>query len=162
MYDGRHYIVHLIVPFFFVFTDYPISEERLTKHSTSSAMPLSQRQMVDIDPYQHTSSTFVTDSTNYLQPKQHRCRICGKGFLTRGGLSHHMKVHGTKRFQCPVCPSNFLHKHHMRDHVRNLHGLLVCVSCQKTFSFFQEKLFADHLVICKNVKSQWLKSAQIL
>ncbi|KAK3716585.1 hypothetical protein RRG08_039380 [Elysia crispata] len=55
------------------------------------------------------------------QFKQHLCRICGRSFVTRGGLSHHMKVHGTKRFQCPICFSKFFHKHHMRDHSRVLH-----------------------------------------
>ena len=87
------------------------------------------------------------------QFKQHLCRICGRSFVTRGGLSHHMKVHGTKRSQCPICFSKFFHKHHMRDHVRNLHGLLICVVCQETFSFYAQKLYCDHLSECKKKRN---------
>ncbi|GFN92132.1 Zinc finger protein 1-like protein [Plakobranchus ocellatus] len=84
--------------------------------------------------------------------RPYHCELCGKGFFSRGGLFHHRKTHSSKRFQCPECNAKFLHKHHLKGHVRNVHGSLICFPCGKTYRFFEQKLFDNHLMTCKNKK----------
>ena len=50
------------------------------------------------------------------------CNICGKQFLTKGGLSsHNWAVHNTVESPCTVCDKIFRNKKHLADHMSNTH-----------------------------------------
>ena len=51
------------------------------------------------------------------------CNICGKQFLTKGGLSGHTwAVHNTVESPCTGCGKIFRNKKHLADHMSNTHA----------------------------------------
>uniref|UniRef100_A0A0B7BDF6 C2H2-type domain-containing protein n=2 Tax=Arion vulgaris TaxID=1028688 RepID=A0A0B7BDF6_9EUPU len=88
-----------------------------------------------------------SDIQNQFMPFQ--CTICGKGFKSRGGLSFHMEAHKGRQFVCPVCDFKFKHKHHMKNHLVNVHKLLLCPICFTTFRPDQVREHTVHILACK-------------
>lgn len=79
------------------------------------------------------------------------CSICGKAFRSRGGLGFHMEAHRGRNFVCPICEFRFKHKHHLKDHVTNVHKMMLCTVCC-TFNTFESDLYNSHLKACKQNK----------
>lgn len=63
-----------------------------------------------------------------------KCKECGKGFYTASSLRLHSVIHGSRRFVCSKCDFAFKHKHHLKDHLRNIHKLTPCPNCLNGFS----------------------------
>ena len=58
------------------------------------------------------------------------CNICGKQFLTKGGLSsHNWAVHNTVESPCTVCDKIFTNKKHLAVHMSNTHAENQRFSC---------------------------------
>lgn len=80
---------------------------------------------------------------------QFSCTICGKTFRSRGGLGFHMEAHRGRNFVCPVCDFRFKHKHHLKDHVTNVHKMLLCPVCYLTFDLSDTDRLRYHLETCR-------------
>ncbi|XP_012941397.1 zinc finger protein 236 isoform X16 [Aplysia californica] len=71
------------------------------------------------------------------------CRLCGKGFLSHSGRSHHLKAHEGRKFSCPICDSKFKQKAHMRTHLKGIHKVAQCPKCLDIFPLGLQ--FNEHL-----------------
>ncbi|CAG5136839.1 unnamed protein product [Candidula unifasciata] len=76
----------------------------------------------------------------------YQCSLCGKGFLSHTGLSHHLMAHEGRKFVCPVCDSKFNQKPHLKYHLNNVHKVSQCPACLQTFNIGDE--FNKHLLTC--------------
>lgn len=74
------------------------------------------------------------------------CPLCGKGFLSRGGLHHHTLAHGGRKFVCPICDFKFKQKSHLKTHLQKVHKLSQCQICSMTFPVGSE--FNQHMLKC--------------
>lgn len=79
-----------------------------------------------------------------LMPYQ--CSLCGKGFLSHTGLSHHLMAHEGRKFVCPVCDSKFNQKPHLKYHLNKVHKVSQCPICSQTFDIGDE--FNQHILKC--------------
>lgn len=98
-----------------------------------------------------------TDKSERVRVKDKLCKICGRGFSTRHGLSQHTKSKHEKTFRficticdkgfnsssnytehltthdanlkqkCPLCPSSYRSKHSLLKHIKNVHDQMVDV-----------------------------------
>ena len=75
-----------------------------------------------------------------------RCQLCGKGYLSRRGLSHHMALHEGKTFECPVCGREMNTKGNMKKHLRRIHKSDQCARCMQMFSVEELQL---HIQTCQ-------------
>lgn len=55
----------------------------------------------------------------------HSCSICGKGFFSKSAHYHHKRAHEERKFECHVCSSKFVMKHHLKMHLIGVHKLVV-------------------------------------
>lgn len=75
------------------------------------------------------------------------CTICGKGFQSSGGFYAHKATHMGRSFLCSICSAKFVHKHHLKRHLNNIHKLTWCLRCSGTFALGQE--YDNHVMICQ-------------
>ena len=61
------------------------------------------------------------------------CQICGKGYFSNQGLSHHMKLHEGKTFVCPICDRKMNQLGNIKRHLRNVHKSSQCTRCLNVF-----------------------------
>ncbi|XP_013073719.2 chromosome alignment-maintaining phosphoprotein 1-like isoform X24 [Biomphalaria glabrata] len=54
-----------------------------------------------------------------------RCTVCGKGFFSKSAHYHHKSTHEERKFECHVCSSKFMMKHHLKTHLIGVHKLMV-------------------------------------
>lgn len=69
------------------------------------------------------------------------CDTCGKGFVSKNGLSQHVLVHSDARpFPCKVCKFSFKTRHELRFHVTVHYGVkpFTCDVCGKSFRLRKE------------------------
>ncbi|GFN80577.1 Zinc finger protein 782 [Plakobranchus ocellatus] len=52
----------------------------------------------------------------------YRCKECGRGYNTSGGLHLHKKTHKGVFYRCPICLLRFVQKSSVKRHMINLHG----------------------------------------
>ena len=77
------------------------------------------------------------------------CELCGKGFLTRSGLNHHMNTHRGRRFVCPICDQKFNQSPHLKKHLQRIHKLSLCPTCSRPVPVGDE--FNQHVVNCAKI-----------
>ncbi|KAK0070104.1 zinc finger protein Xfin [Biomphalaria pfeifferi] len=53
------------------------------------------------------------------------CQLCLMGFFSASGLQKHTEAHAGKRFVCQLCHGKFTHKHHLKRHSLNVHGVVI-------------------------------------
>lgn len=66
------------------------------------------------------------------------CTYCGKSFISKNGLRHHMDSHrGNYRFSCEICGKGFQAKSNLAGHMNSHLNYKphVCDICNKGFSF---------------------------
>ena len=72
----------------------------------------------------------------FIQTKEYcRCKLCGKEFVTKGGLQkHHKREHLKRRYSCSACDAEFKQGQHLKVHFRVYHeGLKFgCTQCNTT------------------------------
>ncbi|XP_013073714.2 zinc finger and BTB domain-containing protein 14-like isoform X19 [Biomphalaria glabrata] len=61
------------------------------------------------------------------------CHICGQGFQTKSGQHLHLQCHAGRTFSCTLCALKFKRKHHLQEHSRRIHNLVLCGRCLMTF-----------------------------
>lgn len=90
--------------------------------------------------------------TNKMKPFE--CRICGKLYVTKGGMLRHIITHsGTRNFKCHICEMTFARKcilhMHMCTHSqeKNFH----CKICSKRFRW--KESLRLHLLAHTNMKN---------
>ncbi|XP_022661940.1 zinc finger protein PLAG1-like [Varroa destructor] len=62
-----------------------------------------------------------------------KCLICDRVFYNNSSLRRHMERHETirKRYNCQVCHKRFTRKDYIKDHMINVHGMLMMRSSDK-------------------------------
>ena len=81
-------------------------------------------------PFEEIGEVKVIKTKEYFY-----CKLCGKEFMTKGGVqSHHKREHLKRRFSCSACDGKFTQKHHLRTHFRVHHeGIKFgCTQCNAT------------------------------
>ena len=77
------------------------------------------------------------------------CLICGKGYQSSQGLTHHTRLHQGKTFFCPVCDAKFTQNAAMKTHLKKFHDSVLCSAC---FGVFKQGLeFSQHVLFCKKI-----------
>ncbi|CAL1530103.1 unnamed protein product [Lymnaea stagnalis] len=74
-----------------------------------------------------------------------KCSLCGKGYQSQMGLSHHMQAHKGKTFMCPICDSKFTQKFTIKKHLRNIHMSMQCTSCSLILKLSE---YNQHVLTC--------------
>uniref|UniRef100_A0A668AY63 C2H2-type domain-containing protein n=1 Tax=Myripristis murdjan TaxID=586833 RepID=A0A668AY63_9TELE len=75
--------------------------------------------------------------TNLID-RPHQCAQCGKGFLYKGGLLSHMKIHSSEMpFMCSFCGKSFKRERNMKKHERchTRENVFSCSQCDKSFVY---------------------------
>uniref|UniRef100_A0A8D3CJV2 C2H2-type domain-containing protein n=1 Tax=Scophthalmus maximus TaxID=52904 RepID=A0A8D3CJV2_SCOMX len=70
--------------------------------------------------------------------RPHTCTQCGKGFLYKGGLLSHMKIHSEEMpFMCSFCGKSFKRERSMKKHERchTRENVFGCSQCDKSFVY---------------------------
>eukprot|EP01083_Nonionella_stella_P261004 889280_1 len=65
------------------------------------------------------------------------CELCGKDYVSKGGLKVHMLAHSDLRpFSCDICNKSFKVRHYLTSHLRRHAGIkkYACDICQKRFA----------------------------
>ena len=75
------------------------------------------------------------------------CRICAKGYVSMSGLNHHLRAHKGRQFSCPVCDTRFVHKFHIKSHLKTAHRSAQCITCSGVFLIGEE--YDTHILQCK-------------
>ena len=58
----------------------------------------------------------------YVREKKYTCTHCGRGFVTKGHLSVHVRVHtGEKPHICPICGKGFSQSGTLNRHLKSMH-----------------------------------------
>ena len=69
--------------------------------------------------------------------KEHRCHICGKGYIHKYLLNEHLRTHSAERpYSCPECGSAFHIKSYLKTHLM-IHSDVrpyACDTCGQTFN----------------------------
>ncbi|XP_005104485.1 myoneurin isoform X5 [Aplysia californica] len=102
-------------------------------------------------PYCPTRSQTVSQQRQHMNVSHphlmpYMCTICSRGFSSYGGYHSHKMTHTGRTFVCPICDNTFLHKHHLKRHLRNVHKLMWCLKCTQTFPVGEE--FSQHVLVC--------------
>nr|CAD7457943.1 unnamed protein product [Timema tahoe] len=90
-----------------------------------------------INGYDHPNmSRNLRTSTLCKRSKSHLCKVCGKGYTTKGSLSQHINIHKGQRFNCKKCGMTFTYKSNLRSHWLRHLGLRLfkCETCGKNFN----------------------------
>ncbi|CAG2055600.1 unnamed protein product [Timema podura] len=90
-----------------------------------------------INSYDHPNmSGNLRTSTLCKRSKSHLCKVCGKGYTTKGSLSQHINIHKGQRFNCKKCGMTFTYKSNLRSHWLRHLGLRLfkCETCGKNFN----------------------------
>ena len=74
------------------------------------------------------------------------CNICNKGYVSMSGLNHHLRAHKGKQFSCPICDTRFIHRFHIKSHLRTAHKSAQCVTCSGIFLIED---YNSHLLQCR-------------
>lgn len=74
------------------------------------------------------------------------CSVCGKGYLSSGGLYLHKQVHEGKSYACPVCDWKFVQKSSMNRHLKRSHQWCQCPVCLSVLSLGVE--YDQHVLYC--------------
>jgi len=54
-----------------------------------------------------------------IKGKPHKCKICDKGFTTKGALTrHNNERHNGKLYLCPNCKKCFVRKYRLKTHIK--------------------------------------------
>ena len=62
------------------------------------------------------------------------CELCGKGYLSRGGLhSHTRHFHHGYMFKCPLCDKQMSEKNKISRHMKLVHKSAQCTTCSRVF-----------------------------
>ena len=73
------------------------------------------------------------------------CQLCGKGYLSRRGLNHHILLHKGQVFSCPICSQKTNRKDNMNAHLRRMHKSEQCSKCMQVFPLAE---FHLHIAAC--------------
>ncbi|XP_059151185.1 myoneurin-like isoform X21 [Physella acuta] len=110
-------------------------EKKVTSFATSNAShSQSTINYPNIQPYHcsycktlhYTLPLFKQHLSHFHGDKLPRsCSICGKGFFSKSAHYHHRRSHEERKFECHVCSSKFLMKHHLKMHLLSVHKVAV-------------------------------------
>lgn len=56
--------------------------------------------------------------------KKHKCKSCGKGFISGSGLTRHLKTHAIAEadiYSCPICGKQFGRIDNLKTHCKGVH-----------------------------------------
>ncbi|KAK3088874.1 hypothetical protein FSP39_024850 [Pinctada imbricata] len=53
--------------------------------------------------------------------EKHVCHVCGRDFVSTSNLNKHMKIHGEKNIECPICHKRFHHAEYLKVHIEGKH-----------------------------------------
>uniref|UniRef100_A0A0B6YY08 C2H2-type domain-containing protein n=1 Tax=Arion vulgaris TaxID=1028688 RepID=A0A0B6YY08_9EUPU len=88
----------------------------------------------------------IVEAHNSLLP--YTCSLCGKGYLSSGGLYLHKHVHEGKSYTCPVCDWKFAQKSSVKRHMARSHQCCQCAGCLAVLPLGVE--YDQHMLYCNN------------
>ncbi|XP_031638773.1 zinc finger protein 91-like [Contarinia nasturtii] len=81
---------------------------------------------------QHETLKHSTVKPEVVKPKvetKHMCSICGRLFPERSKMIMHEKTHSGTTISCETCGKEFLYKHYLQKHIKNVHSKVKNLAC---------------------------------
>ncbi|XP_013416348.1 zinc finger protein 729 [Lingula anatina] len=104
-----------------------------SKHASETLFPQSS-EIVDAPPDSGVAEN--EDSVRHSARFIHKCEVCGKQFITKSSLLHHVDDHSKRKFHCEICGMSFKRSFHAKNHKLSKHSTernFECPTCRKKF-----------------------------